>query len=59
MKIVTAPARWAAERYPSRFVGLRPLDPSGEIEAGGFVEIARRRDFRGYPALCLLAIRSR
>jgi len=57
-RVLTAPIRWAADRYPSRFVGLQPLDPSADLERGGFSELGRRRDFRGYPALCLLAVRS-
>jgi ubiquinone/menaquinone biosynthesis C-methylase UbiE len=54
---LTAPVRWAADRYPSVFVGLKPLDPARELEHGGFSETGRRRDFRGYPALCLSAVR--
>ena len=57
-KAITAPVRWAAQRYPSLFVGLQPLDPAADLERGGFSESGRRRDFRGYPALCLVAIRS-
>lgn len=57
-RLLTAPVRWAAKRYPSRFVGLLPLDPRADLECGGFRETGRRRDFRGYPALCLLATRS-
>ncbi len=57
-RLLTAPIRWAADRYPSRLLGLRPLDPAADLERGGFTEIARRRNFRGYPALCLLAVRS-
>lgn len=52
---LTAPVRWAAERYPSRLVGLRPLDPGPDLAAGGFTEFSRRRSFRGYPALCVVA----
>ena len=52
---LTAPVRWAAERYPSRLAGLRPLDPGPELIAGGFTESVRRRSFRGYPALCVVA----
>lgn len=57
VRLLTAPARWAADRYPSVFIGLRPLDPGPELLRAGFSEIDRRRDFRGYPALCLLAAR--
>jgi len=52
---VTAPARWAAERYPSMLIGLRPLDPEPDLIRAGLVEPQRRRSFRGYPALCLVA----
>jgi ubiquinone/menaquinone biosynthesis C-methylase UbiE len=57
-RAITAPVRWAAERYPSVFVGLRPHDPARDLERSGFSKPVRRRDFRGYPALCLLAVRS-
>lgn len=53
--LLTAPVRWAAERYPARFVGLRPLDPGPELTAAGFSETGRRLSFRGYPALCVAA----
>jgi ubiquinone/menaquinone biosynthesis C-methylase UbiE len=56
-KVLTAPIRWFADRYPSRLIGLRPLDPAADLERGGLSEVGRRRDFRGYPALCLLAVR--
>ncbi len=56
--LLTAPVRWAADRWPSVFIGLRPLDPAEELELTGFSEVGRRRDFRGYPALCLLARKS-
>ena len=52
---VTAPARWAAERYPSKLIGLRPLDPEPDLSRAGLVEPQRKRSFRGYPALCLVA----
>ncbi len=55
VRLLTAPIRWAADRYPSRFIGLQPLDPAEDLERAGFDQIARERDFRGYPALCLLA----
>ena len=58
VRLLTAPFRWAAGRWPARFIGLQPLDPAAEIERGGFREIDRRRDFLGYPALCLLAVSS-
>ncbi len=57
-RLLTAPIRWAAGRYPTKFVGLRPLDPGADLERAGFSVVARRRDFRGYPALCLLAVKS-
>lgn len=53
--ILTAPARWAARRYPSQLVGLTPLDPTGDLIRAGLTEPFRKRDFRGYPALCLVA----
>jgi ubiquinone/menaquinone biosynthesis C-methylase UbiE len=53
--VVTAPARWAAERYPSRLIGLRPLDPEPDLTRAGLIEPRRQRSFRGYPALCLVA----
>lgn len=53
--LLTAPVRWAAGRYPARFVGLRPLDPGPELTAAGFSETGRRLSFRGYPALCVTA----
>jgi ubiquinone/menaquinone biosynthesis C-methylase UbiE len=58
VRLLTAPIRRAADRYPSRFIGLRPLDPSHDLQRAGFFETERRRDFRGYPALCVLAGRS-
>jgi demethylmenaquinone methyltransferase/2-methoxy-6-polyprenyl-1,4-benzoquinol methylase len=54
-RVLTAPGRWAACRFPDRLVGLRPLDPADDLADAGFTELGRRRDFRGYPALCLLA----
>lgn len=53
--LLTAPVRWAADRYPAHLVGLRPLDPGPELIAGGFSETGRRLSFRGYPALCVMA----
>lgn len=53
--ILTVPARWAARRYPSKLVGLTPLDPTDDLVRAGLAEPFRRRDFRGYPALCLVA----
>ncbi len=53
--LLTAPVRWAADRYPTHLVGLRPLDPGPELIAGGFSETGRRLSFRGYPALCVTA----
>jgi len=54
---LTAPARWAARRYPSQLVGLTPLDPSGDLVRAGLTEPVTKRDFRGYPALCLVAVK--
>jgi ubiquinone/menaquinone biosynthesis C-methylase UbiE len=54
-RLLTAPGRMAADRFPRQLVGLRPLDPAEDLADAGFIETGRRRDFRGYPALCLLA----
>lgn len=54
---ITAPIRAAAQRSQGRLAGLRPLDPTPELEAAGFGVVARRRSFRGYPSLCLVARR--
>jgi demethylmenaquinone methyltransferase/2-methoxy-6-polyprenyl-1,4-benzoquinol methylase len=56
-RLLTAPGRWAADRYPRHLVGLRPLDPTGDLTDAGFAGIWHRRDFRGYPALCMVATR--
>ena len=37
--------------------GLRPLDPTGDLEEGGLLTVARRVTFRGYPSLILRAQR--
>lgn len=52
------PVRCAASRARGVLAGLRPLDPSPELERGGFeVETVRRVGF-GYPSLCVLATRN-
>jgi len=52
---LTAPIRAAAQRSQERLAGLRSLDPTAELEAAGFGVVVRRRSFRGYPSLCLVA----
>ncbi|MBK5111304.1 MAG: methyltransferase domain-containing protein [Thermoleophilia bacterium] len=52
---LTAPVRRAAERYPARFVGLKPLDPGPDLVDGGFSDVVGRHSLRGYPALCVVA----
>lgn len=54
-RLLTAPVRAAADRWPSAFVGLNPFDPEPELLKAGFSTVSRSRNFRGYPALCLLA----
>ncbi len=46
-----------ARRFPSALSGLRPHDPTGEFERSGLTVTARRVVGRGYPSLCVLAIR--
>jgi len=57
-RLLTGPARAAADRWPSAFIGLSPFDPEPELLQAGFTAINRKRDFRGYPSLCLTARRS-
>ncbi len=57
VRFLTAPIRWAARQYPSIFIGLSPLDPAEDLRRAGLNEIVRGRDFRGYPALCLVTAR--
>ena len=57
-RLLTAPARAAADRWPSVFIGLKPFDPESDLLAAGFSVNSRERNFRGYPALCVTARRS-
>jgi ubiquinone/menaquinone biosynthesis C-methylase UbiE len=52
---LTAPAIWAARRFPSKLVGLTPLDPGPDLTRAGLVRPVSTRSFLGYPALCLVA----
>lgn len=56
-RLLTAPARGAADRWPSAFIGLRPFDPEPELLAAGFATDSRNHNFLGYPALCVMAHR--
>jgi ubiquinone/menaquinone biosynthesis C-methylase UbiE len=46
-----------ARRRPSRYSGLRALDPRGSLEQAGFEIAAARWSLRGYLSLCILARR--
>ncbi|MGH2985848.1 MAG: class I SAM-dependent methyltransferase [Solirubrobacterales bacterium] len=56
-KIVTAPIRVVAERSSGVLAGLRPLNPTKELEEAGFEVEAARRVLAGYPSLCVVARR--
>lgn len=49
---LSAPVRFAAARSKGALAGLRPLDPSRELRAGGFRLLEARRVLIGYPSLC-------
>jgi ubiquinone/menaquinone biosynthesis C-methylase UbiE len=46
-----------AKRRPSRYGGLRALDPRAALEQAGFEVAAVGWSLRGYPSLCVLARR--
>lgn len=46
-----------ARRDPTRFGGLRALDPRPQLERAGFALVRARHSLRGYPSLCVLARR--
>lgn len=58
MTVLTAPLRARAQRSGGRFCGLRPLDPSADLEAAGLRIVAQTRSFRGYPSLCMVSERA-
>jgi SAM-dependent methyltransferase len=43
-----------ARRWPTRYAGLRALDPSPALEHVGFTVIRSRWSMRGYPSICVL-----
>jgi ubiquinone/menaquinone biosynthesis C-methylase UbiE len=60
------PARWIAQvldrlaaRRPSRYGGLRTLDPRAELKQSGFELLETRWSKRGYVSMCVLARRPR
>jgi ubiquinone/menaquinone biosynthesis C-methylase UbiE len=46
-----------ATRLPRALGGLRSLDPRAELAAAGFALLRARTVRRGYPSLCVLALR--
>ncbi len=46
-----------AARGPDRYRGLRALDPGSALERAGFVVLRSKRRLRGYPSVCVLALR--
>jgi len=46
-----------AERQSERYRGLRALNPASSLERAGFRLLRSRWSLRGYPSVCVLAIR--
>lgn len=57
--LLTAPIRVAAQRSKGSMAGLRPLDPGPDLAGLGLREAARQRTLRGYPSICMVAIKLR
>ena len=53
------PVREAARRSRGALAGLRPLDPVPDLVGAGFRVTSQRRVDRGYPSLCVAAVRPR
>lgn len=56
---LSRPVRAAAARSDGALAGLRPLDPGPLLREAGFAATGRRRVLRGYPSLCVTALRPR
>ena len=56
-RVLAAPLIAAARRSEGSLASLRPLDPRPELEAAGFDVVGGQRTMRGYPSLCVVAVR--
>jgi ubiquinone/menaquinone biosynthesis C-methylase UbiE len=56
-RMLYAPLAAAAASSSGPAAGFRPLDPRGELEEAGFTIAATTHVRRGYPSLCVRAVR--